>query len=302
MLGQPSSMLIPPVLGYRLTGALPEGATATDLVLTITEALRKKGVVGKFVEFYGPGLKHLTIADRATLGNMCPEYGATVAIFPIDDMTLDYLRADRPRRRAGRARRGVRQGAGAVPHRRDARRGLQRDARARPRDGRAEPRRARGGRRIACRCSKAKTSFAAALPDLQKAVKKPAAGAAVAARRSPWQRRSQRPRARLGGHRRDHQLHEHVEPERDDRRRPAREEGGGARPDAQAVGEDEPGARVEGRDRVPAQGRASTAVSRSARVQPGRLRLHDVHRQQRPAARRDRRGGPRARVWWSRRC
>ena len=92
MLGQPSSMLIPTVLGYRLSGKLPEGATATDLVLTITEALRKRGVVGKFVEFYGPGLAHLTIADRVTLGNMCPEYGATVAIFPIDDMTLDYLR------------------------------------------------------------------------------------------------------------------------------------------------------------------------------------------------------------------
>src|SRR3954463_12125155 len=92
MLGQPSSMLIPQVLGVRLTGALPKGATATDLVLTITELLRKQGVVGKFVEFFGEGLRHLTIADRATLGNMCPEYGATVAIFPIDDMTLDYLR------------------------------------------------------------------------------------------------------------------------------------------------------------------------------------------------------------------
>jgi aconitate hydratase len=92
MLGQPSSMLIPQVLGVRLTGALPKGATATDLVLTVTELLRRQGVVGKFVEFFGEGLKHLTIADRATLGNMCPEYGATVAIFPIDDMTLDYLR------------------------------------------------------------------------------------------------------------------------------------------------------------------------------------------------------------------
>ncbi len=92
MLGQPSSMLIPSVLGYRLSGRLPEGATATDLVLTITEALRRQGVVGQFVEFYGPGLAHLTIADRVTLGNMCPEYGATVAIFPIDGMTLDYMR------------------------------------------------------------------------------------------------------------------------------------------------------------------------------------------------------------------
>jgi aconitate hydratase len=92
MLGQPISMLIPQVLGVRLTGAMPQGATATDLVLTITELLRKHGVVGKFVEFFGEGLGALTIADRATLGNMCPEYGATVAIFPIDDMTLDYLR------------------------------------------------------------------------------------------------------------------------------------------------------------------------------------------------------------------
>ena len=82
----------PDVVGFRLVERLPEGATATDLVLTITERLRKLGVVGKFVEFYGPGLEFLTIADRATLGNMSPEYGATIAICPIDDMTLDYLR------------------------------------------------------------------------------------------------------------------------------------------------------------------------------------------------------------------
>jgi aconitate hydratase len=92
MLGQPISMLIPQVLGVRLKGRMLEGATATDLVLTITERLRKHGVVGKFVEFFGDGLEHLTIADRATLGNMCPEYGATIAIFPIDEMTIDYLR------------------------------------------------------------------------------------------------------------------------------------------------------------------------------------------------------------------
>ena len=92
MLGQPISMLVPPVVGFKLSGRLPEGATATDLVLTITEALRKKGVVGKFVEFYGPGLDHLPLADRATLGNMCPEYGATIAVFPIDEETLNYLR------------------------------------------------------------------------------------------------------------------------------------------------------------------------------------------------------------------
>jgi aconitate hydratase A / 2-methylisocitrate dehydratase len=92
MLGQPMSMLIPQVLGFRLHGELPEGATATDLVLTVTQMLRERGVVGKFVEFYGAGLAGLPIADRATIGNMSPEFGSTCAIFPIDAETLDYLR------------------------------------------------------------------------------------------------------------------------------------------------------------------------------------------------------------------
>src|SRR5690606_12266423 len=80
------------VVGFRLTGKLPEGATATDLVLTITEMLRRKGVVGRFVEFYGPGVGSLALADRATIGNMSPEYGSTCSIFPVDQVTLDYLR------------------------------------------------------------------------------------------------------------------------------------------------------------------------------------------------------------------
>ncbi|MCG8468571.1 MAG: aconitate hydratase AcnA, partial [Gemmatimonadetes bacterium] len=92
MLGQPLSMLVPRVLGFRLDGQLPEGATATDLVLRVTEILRETGVVGKFVEFYGPGLAALSLADRATLGNMSPEFGSTCAIFPIDEETLSYLR------------------------------------------------------------------------------------------------------------------------------------------------------------------------------------------------------------------
>jgi aconitate hydratase len=92
MLGQPISMLIPQVVGFELRGRLPEGATATDLVLTVTQMLRKRGVVGKFVEFFGDGLDSLTLADRATLSNMSPEFGSTCAIFPIDDKTLDYLR------------------------------------------------------------------------------------------------------------------------------------------------------------------------------------------------------------------
>jgi aconitate hydratase len=92
MLGQPLSMLLPPVVGFRLTGVQPVGTTATDLVLTITHLLRQHGVVGKFVEFYGPGVAAVPLANRATIGNMSPEYGATCAIFPVDEVTLDYLR------------------------------------------------------------------------------------------------------------------------------------------------------------------------------------------------------------------
>jgi aconitate hydratase len=92
MLGQPLSMVLPEVIGFKLSGRLKEGLTATDLVLTVTELLRKRGVVGKFVEFFGPGLTHLTIADRATLGNMAPEYGATCGFSPIDDDTIKYLK------------------------------------------------------------------------------------------------------------------------------------------------------------------------------------------------------------------
>jgi aconitate hydratase len=92
MLGQPIAMLIPDVIGFKLTGSVKEGVTATDLVLTVTQMLRKKGVVGKFVEFFGPGLAHLPLADRATIGNMAPEYGATCGFFPVDDTTLEYLR------------------------------------------------------------------------------------------------------------------------------------------------------------------------------------------------------------------
>ncbi|MBV8311672.1 MAG: aconitate hydratase, partial [Planctomycetaceae bacterium] len=98
MLGQPVSMLVPQVIGFKLTGSLPEGATATDLVLTVTQMLRKKGVVGKFVEYYGAGLAALPLADRATIANMAPEYGATCGIFPIDAETLRYLElSGRPR-------------------------------------------------------------------------------------------------------------------------------------------------------------------------------------------------------------
>jgi aconitate hydratase len=179
MLGQPSSMLIPPVVGYKLSGRLPEGATATDLVLTITEALRKKGVVGKFVEFYGPGLAHLTIADRVTLGNMCPEYGATVAIFPIDDMTLDYLRlTGRDASQVALVEAYARaQGLFRTADTPDAEYsdGLELDL-STVEPSLAGPRRPQD--RVAL--GNAKTSFAVALPDLQKGVKKVADGGGTA--------------------------------------------------------------------------------------------------------------------------
>ena len=179
MLGQPSSMLIPPVVGYRLTGRLPEGATATDLVLTITEALRKKGVVGRFVEFFGSGLRHLTIADRVTLGNMCPEYGATVAIFPIDDMTLEYLRftGRDPAQVALVEAYAKAQGLFRTDQTPEARYSdtLELDLST------VEPSLA-GPRRPQDRVplTRAKASFAGALGDLQKGLRKPSAGIAPA--------------------------------------------------------------------------------------------------------------------------
>ena len=172
MLGQPISMLLPPVVGFKLHGKLPEGCTATDLVLTITQMLRKKGVVGKFVEFYGPGLSALSLADRATVANMAPEYGATIGFFPVDAETLAYLRFTNRDAEPDRAGGSLHQGAGPVPHRRDARPGVCRHAGAGSGDsdavaGRAE---APAGSRRAAGCeeelprrrSAARTSSAAA--------------------------------------------------------------------------------------------------------------------------------------------
>ena len=107
MLGQPVTMLIPQVIGFKLNGALPAGCTATDLVLTVTEMLRKKGVVDKFVEFFGDGLANLPLADRATIANMSPEFGSTCGIFPIDEETLRYLELTGRSDRADRAGRGL---------------------------------------------------------------------------------------------------------------------------------------------------------------------------------------------------
>ena len=225
------------MLGFRLTGAMLEGATATDLVLTITERLRKHGVVGKFVEFFGPGLEHLTIADRATLGNMCPEYGATIAIFPIDEMTLDYLRL------TGREESHVH-----LVETYAKAQGLFRKAGDQDSTytetieldlGTVEPSLA-GPRRPQDRVSlkQAKSGFNTALPTLQAASAKKGAqagGSADVSARSGGGRggrsAGRRPdRSWSGRDCRDHELHQHLESQRDDRRRPAREEGGRARP------------------------------------------------------------------------
>ena len=165
MLGQPISMLMPKVVGFKLSGELPEGSTATDLVLTVTELLRRHGVVGKFVEFYGPGVGNVPVENRATIGNMSPEYGSTCTIFPIDAETLRYLQLHRPPARAGRPGRGVRQGAGPVarPGRRAP---LLRDASSSTwaRSCRAWP--GRAGPRTGSPSTDARRGFRAALADM----------------------------------------------------------------------------------------------------------------------------------------
>ena len=153
MLGQPVSMLIPQVVGFRLTGALPEGATATDLVLTVTQMLRKKGVVGQVRRVLRRrASRSLPLADRATIANMAPEYGATCGIFPVDAETLALPALHRAARPSSRAGRGLRQGAGPLPRRRTRRSRVYSDTLELDlAHGRAEPRRARGARRTACR-------------------------------------------------------------------------------------------------------------------------------------------------------
>ena len=317
MLGQPMSMLIPQVLGFKIGGELPEGATATDLVLTVTEMLRERGVVGKFVEFYGPGVANLPLADRATIGNMSPEFGSTCAIFPIDQETLRYLEfTGRPTElielvEAYSKEQGLWHDADSEePTYSDT---IELDL------GDVVPSLA-GPKRPQDRVSldEAKESFRASLEDLvddgedeeEEAVEgsfpasdapgnqsdngeqKPhhnVAGASVAertavagARRGPGLRA--RPRARRD--RRDHELHEHLQPVGDDRRRPAGQERGRAGPDEQAVGQDLAGAGLEGRHGVLREGRPDPAA-RGARLPPRRLRLHDLHRQLGPARGRD---------------
>ena len=271
LLGQPLYQPMPHVVGVRLHGALPRGSTATDLVLVVTEMLRAHGVVGAFVEFAGDGLATLALADRATISNMSPEFGATATLFPIDDETLTYLRLTGRSPERVDARRALREGAGPVARAR-RRAGLRRAARARPRERRAvggRPAPAAGPRAARRRCARtsARTSRTASTANLAElggeepiagdgvveeasAASFPAIGPAVvrdratprttgAARRTGRRRRPRRrTRAyrpirieiggrscrrpdRLGGDRGDHVVHQHLEPDRDGRGRPA---------------------------------------------------------------------------------
>ena len=316
MLGQPVSMLIPRVVGFKLNGDLPEGSTATDLVLTITEMLRKHGVVGKFVEFYGPGVSALPLANRATIGNMSPEFGSTIAVFPIDEQTIEYLKlTGRPDEQLALVETYAKE------------QGLWHDPEAEPRyserleldlatvvpslagpkrpqdrvevtDAKRQlPGRARG---LRVRRQDDENGYDDEVEESFPASDPPSNGhgeadpvrySAAATGRWPQERPGRRgalgrhevhPRPRRGHDRRDHVVHQHLQPVGDDRRGPARQERRREGPPAQAVGQDHARPRLEGGLRLLREGRPD-AVPRQARVQPGRLRLHHVHRQLRPA-------------------
>ncbi len=277
MLGQPLSMLIPEVVGFKLHGRLPEGTTATDLVLVVTEMLRKKGVVGKFVEFYGTGLSSLSLPDRATIANMAPEYGATMGFFPVDAETLSYLRftgrsAERVRlvEEYTKAQGIFRTDATPDPIYTDK---LELDL-ATVEATLAGPKRPQD--RVPLRQSKA--SF-------EKSMEGARAKACLG--KGKW--RQIRTFERLRRHRRDHQLHKYFEPVPDAGCGFAREKSNRARPAQQALGEDQPRARLESGHRL-SRSRGPRKISRRAWLPARRLRLHHVHWQQRPARRAYRRG------------
>ena len=278
MLGQPLSMLLPEVVGFKLKGQLKEGVTATDLVLTVTQMLRKQGVVGKFVEFFGPGLDYLSVADKATIGNMAPEYGATCGFFPVDAATIDYLKTSG--RKADRV---------ALVTAYAKAQGLFRTAKSADPvftetltldlddvvPSMAGPKRPEG--RVALPAVAA--GFATALAGEYKkpdGADEPLFGREPQLRSRPWRRRD----------RGDHLLHQHLQPERADRRGPAGAQRRRQGPEGQAVGEDLAGAGQPGGRGISFQFRTADR-SRQGRLQPGRLRLHHLHRQFRSAAGRD---------------
>ena len=294
MLGQPQSMLIPEVIGFKLTGKLKEGVTATDLVLTVTQMLRKKGVVDKFVEFFGPGLDTMPLADRATIANMAPEYGATCGFFPVDDETLDYLTiSGREQRRIALVEAYAKaQGCSATPASPDPvftdtlelDLGDRRAVAGRP-EAAGGPRRAdRRRHRLRQRRWRANTRSRAS-----------------STKRVHGRGPRLRPRPRRRRHRRDHELHQHLEPERADRRRPARPQGRREGPEVEAVGEDLAGARDRrssppistrpacSRTSTSSASTSSASAAPPASATPGPLRAGDLEGDQRERHRRRRR-------------
>ncbi len=259
MLGQPVAMVIPEVIGFGFKGKLKEGVTATDLVLTCTQMLRKRGVVEKFVEYYGEGLDHLSVEDRATIANMAPEYGATCGFFPVDADTIKYLKA------TGRAPERV-----ALVEAYCKAQGLWREAGMRPvfTD------------MLELDLSTVEPSLAG--PEASAGSRAAHAGQ-VRLRRGPVRHRQGRgaqppregggrrlrSRQRRRGDRRHHVVHQHVQPLRADRRRPAGAQRAQEGPQVQAVGEDLAGAGLAGRHRLPRQGQPDRAIStRSASTWP----------------------------------
>ncbi len=302
MLGQPISMLIPEVIGFKLTGKMIEGTTATDLVLKVVQMLRKKGVVGKFVEFYGDGLDHVPLADRATIGNMAPEYGATCGFFPIDDETLRYLKQtgrDEDRIALVEAyakENGMWRSTGYSPIYTDT---LELDMGTivpaisgpkRPQDYTPLTQSADSFLNVVgeyrgiditarCRCHGVRGSC----PHRHRS-------AQIRRRRG----RGLQAARRLCRDRLDHVLHQHLEPLRDDRCRSGGSQGARVGSEPQALGQDLAGAGLAGRQRL-SGGREPAGGSGRHRLQPGRLWLHHLHRQLRPAATRDQQGDRRQR-------
>ena len=278
MLGQPSYLIMPEVIGFKMHGQLREGVTATDLVLVVVQMLRKKGVVEKFVEFYGQGLSQMSLPDRATVANMAPEYGATMGFFPVDEETLRFLR------RTGRSddlvarveaytkMQGLfRTDEAADPEFTDT---LELDlatvepSLAGPKTP-ARPHRAFGyegrvpiGANHLAKRARLRAVFRRAFADRDRGL----------------QRHTRKCRPRRRGHCRDYLLHEHFESLGDVGRGAARQESDGARAQSAALREDLARAGLESRDRVLARSRPSRFARRS-RVSPRRLWLHDLHRQ-----------------------
>ena len=269
MLGQPQSMVIPDVVGFRLTGKPREGVTATDIVLTVTQMLRKKGVVNKFVEFYGPGLDATALADRATIGNMAPEYGATCGFFPVDAETLSYLKM------TGRDDHQL-----ALVEQYAKAQGMFRTA-ATPDPICSDTLELDLGDVVPSMAGPKRPEGRVALEKVGAGFVDGARERVQEARRAEEARQGRRPglgsRPRRRRDRGDHELHQYVEPQRADRRRAARAQRDreGAQPEA--VGENVAGAWKPGRRCLSREGRSAEAP-RPARVQPGRGRLHDVHR------------------------